>query len=71
MHAGSVLQLVAYLVNEREADVDAEDSEGNCPLHLAAANGHLEVVKVGNARVAHQGAERQGTQGGHMQSIST
>uniref|UniRef100_A0A7S0RFD2 Uncharacterized protein n=1 Tax=Chlamydomonas leiostraca TaxID=1034604 RepID=A0A7S0RFD2_9CHLO len=36
--------VVKYLLDEREADQDAEDDEGNTPLHLAAAGGHMECV---------------------------
>ncbi|CAG5861164.1 unnamed protein product [Menidia menidia] len=41
---------------EHGADVNLPDAHGNLPLHLAAREGHLEVVKLLGARTAHPGA---------------
>ncbi|KAM7515730.1 hypothetical protein LguiA_005313 [Lonicera macranthoides] len=39
------LEFVQYLVRRRPRWVTTADSKGVTPLHLAAANGHLEVVR--------------------------
>ncbi|KAM9762019.1 cyclin-dependent kinase 4 inhibitor C isoform 1-T2 [Menidia menidia] len=41
---------------EHGADVNLPDAHGNLPLHLAAREGHLEVVELLGARTAHPGA---------------
>jgi ankyrin repeat protein len=40
------LETVRYLVEELGADVDISDSESLTPLYIAAASGHLAVVRV-------------------------
>ncbi len=37
--------MVKYLVEEKNADVNAKDNYGNTPLHWAAGRGHLPVVR--------------------------
>jgi ankyrin repeat protein len=39
------LDVVKYLVEEKGADVKAADKDGYTPLHRAARNGNLDVVK--------------------------
>lgn len=37
--------MVQWLVQAGEADVDLVSGEGRAPIHFAAINGHLEVLK--------------------------
>lgn len=38
--------LIASLLVEREASIDAENSDGDKPLHVASQYGHIKIVKL-------------------------
>ncbi len=40
------LQVVQYLVNIKETDVNMTGDDGKSPLHVASQFGHLEIVKA-------------------------
>jgi ankyrin repeat protein len=42
--SGSV-RVVKWLVTERKANVDLQNNQGSSPLHIAAQEGHAEVVQ--------------------------
>jgi ankyrin repeat protein len=40
--------LVLWLLSQRPDTVNASNNDGRCPIHLAALNNNVEMVKVGN-----------------------
>ncbi len=40
------LQIVQYLVNIKETDVNMSKNSGTSPLHMASKYGHLEILKA-------------------------
>ena len=44
--SGGHLEVVKYLIEDRECDPKISDNDGLNALHCAAYNGHLKVVRV-------------------------
>ena len=43
---GDIKRVEALLLSSNGADANKQDNDGEAPLHCAAYNGHLEIVKL-------------------------
>ncbi|XP_019860629.1 PREDICTED: uncharacterized protein LOC109588965 [Amphimedon queenslandica] len=52
------LSIVEYLISKPRCDIEAEDNEGNQPLHYAACQGHKEIVSIVGKKVSIDGLSK-------------